>query len=104
VRTIGKGKDVVEPRLTAAAINRPLALLRHLLRLAHEEWGELDVVPKIRTEKEPHGRLRWLTQEEATRCSPPAREVGMPHWPISWSSLCSLASAGARPSVSGGTV
>jgi hypothetical protein len=38
VRTIGKGKDVVEPRLTAAAINRPLALLRHLLRLAHEEW------------------------------------------------------------------
>ena len=29
--------------------------------------GELDVVPKIRTEKEPQGRLRWLTLEEATK-------------------------------------
>jgi integrase len=67
VRTIGKGEGVVERRLTAAAVNRPLALLRHLLRLAHEEWGELDVVPRIRTEKEPQGRLRWLTQEEATK-------------------------------------
>lgn len=67
VRTVGKGESVVERRLTAAAVNRPLALLRHLLRLAHEEWGELDVVPKIRTEKEPQGRLRWLTQEEATK-------------------------------------
>ena len=66
VRKIGEGEARVERRLTAAAVNRPLALLRHLLRLAHEEWGELDVVPKIRTEKEPQGRLRWLTQEEAT--------------------------------------
>jgi len=39
VRIIGKGEGVVERRLTAAAVNRPLALLRHLLRLAHEEWG-----------------------------------------------------------------
>jgi integrase len=67
VRTIGKGEGVVERRLTAAAVNRPLALLRHLLRLAHEEWGELDVVPKIRTEREPQGRLRWLTREEAIK-------------------------------------
>jgi integrase len=66
VRKIGEGEATVERRLSAAAVNRPLALLRHLLRLAHEEWGELDVVPKIRTEKEPQGRLRWLTQEEAT--------------------------------------
>jgi integrase len=47
-------------------VNRPLAVLRHLLRLAHEEWGVLDRVPKIRTEKEPQGRLRWLTRAEAT--------------------------------------
>jgi integrase len=67
VRTIGKGEGVVERRLTAAAVNRPLALLRHLLRLAHEEWGELNAVPKIRTEKEPQGRLRWLTEDEARR-------------------------------------
>jgi hypothetical protein len=28
-------------RLSAASVNRPLALLRHLLRLAHEEWEVL---------------------------------------------------------------
>jgi integrase len=65
VRKIGKGDTAVERRLSAAAVNRPLALLRHLLRLAHEEWGELVAVPKIRTEKEPQGRLRWLSEAEA---------------------------------------
>src|SRR6266478_5738235 len=49
---------------SAAAINRPLALLRHLLRLAHEEWEILPTVPKIKLEREPQGRLRWLTQDE----------------------------------------
>src|SRR4029450_5885819 len=44
-----------------------LALLRHLLRLAQEEWEVLDAVPRIRLEKESEGRLRWLTPEEATR-------------------------------------
>jgi integrase len=53
--------------LSGAAVNRPLTILRHLLRLAHEEWGALDAVPKIRLEKEPQGRLRWLTQEEARK-------------------------------------
>ena len=61
-RTIGG----TEKPLSAAAVNRPLALLRHLLRLAHDEWGVLDRVPKIRIEKEPQGRLRWLTRGEAT--------------------------------------
>src|SRR5262249_52188606 len=55
-----------ELTLSAAAINRPLALLRHLLRLACEEWEVLSSVPKIRLEKEGQGRLRWLTPEEAT--------------------------------------
>ncbi len=67
VRKIGKGENAVEQRLTAAAVNRPLALLRHLLRLAHEEWEVLEVVPRVRLEKEPQGRLRWLTQEEIAR-------------------------------------
>ena len=67
VRKIGEGEAAVERRLTAAAVNRPLALLRHLLRLAHEEWEAIDNVPRIRLEKEPQGRLRWLTQEEITR-------------------------------------
>jgi integrase len=67
VRKIGNGDDVTERPLTAAAVNRPLALLHHLLRLAHEEWGVLDAVRGIGLEKEPQGRLRWLTQEEATK-------------------------------------
>jgi integrase len=48
----------------AATINRPLATLRHLLFLARDEWEVLTAVPKIRQEREPQGRLRWLTQEE----------------------------------------
>ena len=67
VRKIGEGAGVTERQLTAAAVNRPLALLRHLLRLSHEEWEVLETVPKIRLEKEPQGRLRWLTQDEITR-------------------------------------
>ena len=39
----------------------------HLLRMAHEEWEVIDNVPRIRLEKEPQGRLRWLTQEKITR-------------------------------------
>jgi integrase len=65
-RKIGQGESAVERRLTAAAVNRPLALLRHLLRLAHEEWEAIEN-PRIRLEKEPQGLLRWLTQEEITR-------------------------------------
>src|SRR5262245_59856671 len=50
--------------LTPAAVNRPLQLLRHLLRLAHEEWEVLDKVPRIRLEREPQGRIRWLEPDE----------------------------------------
>jgi integrase len=53
--------------VTGATVNRALALLRHLLRLAHEEWEVLDALPRIRLEKESEGRLRWLTPEDATR-------------------------------------
>lgn len=53
--------------ITPAAVNRPLALLRHLLRLAAEEWEVISEVPRVRLEKEPQGRLRWLTPEEAHR-------------------------------------
>ena len=53
---------------SAAAINRPLAALRHLLQLAHEQqWATLPAVPKIRLEDEPEGRIRWLEPDEETR-------------------------------------
>jgi len=44
-----------------------LAVLRHLLRLAHEEWEMLPAVPKVRMEKEPQGRIRWLEPDEEAR-------------------------------------
>ena len=62
-------------RLTPAAVNRELAVLRHLLRLAHEEWGALADVPKLEwKKKEPQGRLRWLTPEEANTMLSKCRE------------------------------
>jgi integrase len=53
--------------LTAAAVNRPLAVLRHLLRLAHEEWEIISSVPRIKLEREPQGRIRWLEADEEVR-------------------------------------
>src|SRR5438094_42033 len=35
-------------------------------RVYKAEWATLSSVPRIRLEKEPQGRLRWLTPEEAT--------------------------------------
>jgi hypothetical protein len=55
-----------------------LALLRHLLRLAHEEWELLPTLPKIRLEKESQGRLRWLKPEEATNLLSKCRESRNP--------------------------
>ena len=52
-------------KLSAASVNRPLALLRTLLQLASRKWEVIAAAPVIELEKEPQGRLRWLTHEEA---------------------------------------
>ena len=52
--------------VTPSTVNRELAILRHLLRLA-EEWGYIDKVPKIRLAREPEGRLRFLAEDEIPR-------------------------------------
>jgi len=36
--------------LKAASVNRPLAVLRHLLKVAHEEWGLTPAPPRVRLE------------------------------------------------------
>ena len=63
--------------ISTATTNRPLACLRHLLRLAWRRWGVLSVVPHIELETEPRGRLRFLDQEEIIRlmtaCADPTR-------------------------------
>jgi integrase len=46
--------------LSAASINRPLALLRCLLTMAAREWQVLGAVPAIFFEQEPEGRVVWL--------------------------------------------
>src|SRR2546425_1158883 len=59
-------KSRLKRLLSPASRNRELATLRHLLRLAHE-WGYIEKVPKIRLAKEPEGRLRFLSEDEAVR-------------------------------------
>jgi integrase len=52
--------------VTPSTVNRELAILRHLLRLA-QEWGYIAKVPKIRLGREPEGRLRFLGEDEIAR-------------------------------------
>jgi len=55
-------------RLEPSTVNRELQVLRCLLRMAaSEDCGYLDKAPRVKMEKEPEGRERWLTQDEATR-------------------------------------
>src|SRR5206468_12721343 len=54
----------VEP----GSANRELSVLRGLLRLAaDEECGYLEKAPKVRLEREPQGRLRFLSDDERDR-------------------------------------
>jgi integrase len=65
--------------IAAATLNRELATLRHLLRLAVEEWGWLDKAPVIRLMKEPQGRLRFLTDTEIVTLLNACQESQNPH-------------------------
>lgn len=53
--------------LSDATTNRRLQVLRAILRRAALEWEWLDRVPRFRLLKEPQGRVRYLTREEAGR-------------------------------------
>ena len=64
---------------SAATINRPLQALRHLLKLAHDEWEIVPTVPKIRLEKEPEGRVRWLEPDEEARLLDACRASRSPY-------------------------
>jgi integrase len=50
-----------------STVNRYLALIRAILRRARDEWGWLESIPKVRLYREPRGRVRFLTPEEARR-------------------------------------
>lgn len=57
-----------------ATVNRTLATMRALLRMARDEWQWIDNFPKIRMLSGEVERDRWLTHEEADRlirhCAP----------------------------------
>ena len=53
--------------LSDATTNRRLQVLRAVLRRAALEWDWLDKLPRFRLLKEPQGRVRYLTREEAGR-------------------------------------
>ena len=54
--------------LAPASVNRELAVLRAVLHLAaDEDCGYLEKAPRVRLEREPQGRLRFLTHDEAGR-------------------------------------
>ena len=50
-----------------ATVNRYLANIRCLLRMARDEWQWIDSTPKIRLLSGEVERNRWLNREEATR-------------------------------------
>jgi len=53
--------------LKASTINRPLQVLRCLLRTAFTEWESIHSVPRFKLERESQGRLRWLELDEETK-------------------------------------
>jgi integrase len=63
--------------LTAAGINRPLGLLRTMLRQALK-WKMIAELPEIEFEKENPGVIRWLTREEAHRLLEACRQSRNP--------------------------
>lgn len=50
-----------------ATTNRRIQVLRAVLRRAHLEWEWIDRLPRFRLLKEPQGRVRYLTRQEAAR-------------------------------------
>src|SRR5665213_1213141 len=50
-----------------ATVNRYLATIRNLLRIARDEWQWIEGMPKIRLLSGEKERDRWLTQDEADR-------------------------------------
>jgi integrase len=54
--------------LEPGSVNRELSILRGLLRLAAaDECGYLEKAPRVRLEREPQGRLRFLAHDERDR-------------------------------------
>ncbi len=53
--------------MSPSTVNRQLAIIRALLRMARDEWQWLSTIPKIRMLQGEVERDRWITKEEAQR-------------------------------------
>jgi len=60
-------RHAVAEKAKNSTVNRRIALLRAILRRAHYDWEWTERLPKFRFLKEPKGRVRFLTFEEAKR-------------------------------------
>lgn len=62
---------IIKARLAGGAangtVNRTLAVIRAVLRMASLDWEWIDRYPKIRLLPEAKRRVRWLTQQEAEK-------------------------------------
>jgi integrase len=65
--TINRIKSEKNKEATKATTNRYLAVIRSVLIRSRDEWEWIDKVPKIKLFKEPEGRERSLTPNEANR-------------------------------------
>lgn len=66
-----------------ATINRMLALIKSVLRLAKNEWQWVDRTPHIKLKKEANRGLRWLTKEEFN--------IFLEAIPEHWKPICTFA-------------
>lgn len=60
--------EVAQAKLAEASpatVNRYLALVRAILRIARDEWEWIDRAPRIRLLHESRRRVRWLTPQQA---------------------------------------
>jgi len=53
--------------VTSSTVNRFLALIRAILRMARDEWDWIDKIPHVRLSPEPTRRVRWLSPEDTAR-------------------------------------
>jgi len=53
--------------VSSATVNRYLALIRAILRMARDEWEWIDKIPCVRLSPEQCKRVRWLSPEDAAR-------------------------------------
>ena len=63
----GLRQESQDTGISSATTNRRVQVLRAILRRAHLEWEWLDRLPRFRLLKEPQGRVRYLSREEAAR-------------------------------------